>query len=160
AEELELETGEKSRVDRVQRSGERPQPFSLVQSPEERYATELFVCAPRPLGRLLSRGTRSREVRNDHRTLRQAPALIAHPLDEVPARTDDNIRELDRSLFVHRESEYTLEILQGDLRGNVHDVAPRAVAEDHEERLHEHDAGLAEPQSGVRRGAEIMRDHD
>jgi hypothetical protein len=72
----------------------------------------------------------------DHqRALGEAPAVLAHPVDEERARADDDVRELDRCLLVHADGEHVTQILHADVERHVEDVAPRPVAEHDEERL-------------------------
>ena len=108
----------------------------------------------------LAGGAGPGEVRDHESSLRELPALVAHPLDEVGARTDDDVRELHRGLFERADGEHGLQIGEGDVRREVCDVASRSMAEDHEQRVLERDAGLPETQRRVRRSAEVVSDHD
>ena len=90
-----------------------------------------------------------REVGNHERAFRELPALVPHPIDQVGAWTDDDVSELDGRLLENADAEHCIEILQRDVRREVRDVASRAVAEHHEQRVLECEAGLPQTQCRI-----------
>jgi hypothetical protein len=160
ADELKLDSVEQLRLEGVQCRREGFQPLSLVEATEERKPLETVVAGRGEVLDGLAGRTRACEVGDDKGPFRQAPALAAHPVEEIRARADDDVREFDRRLLVHAECEHMAQIRRPEVRRDVEHIAPRSVAEDDEQCVVEREACLAKSQCCIRRRAEVRRDDD
>ena len=131
--EHELETAQAFGLERIQCGRERLDALLLVDASEERQASDRIRRGARCDRHGLPGSVRSREVRDHERCFRQLPAAGAHPIEEIRARADDDVRQLEGGLFEDADVQHSLQIPEGNGRREVDDIASRPMAEDDEQ---------------------------
>ena len=101
---------------------------------------------------------RACDVRDNEGRVRHQPSLVAHPVEEVRARADGDVGQLDARLVDDALAEDIR--MCADVAIDVLRPAPRSVAEGNEERALEAEPELSQAQRRVRRRPELVGYND
>ena len=119
----------KMQTELVQRAQKNANALTLAQLSEEREAADLRAAVRRPRRWPSERG-RLAKVLNRVCRLGHGPGVLAHPVEQPPARADDVVGEFERRSLRYLLAE-AIERVR-DLLGERRQHAPRAVAVDDE----------------------------